>query len=230
MQPVSSAHEATEQQTLTDRVFQQIQQAIVRGEIKPGSKLSEADLASQYGVSRGPLREALSRLEARKLLLRTPNVGMRVVALSKTELIEIYQIREVLEGFATRLAAAHMSDADIQQLKQLLINHQAQHDLQEGRSYYQEEGDLDFHYRIVMASQNATLIDMLCGDLYHRVRLYRYQFSAKAGRALAAFDQHKQILSAIEARDGELAELLMRRHIASARVNIENYQPSAEQN
>jgi DNA-binding GntR family transcriptional regulator len=227
---MSVTPDVLEQQTLTDRVFQHIQDAIVRGEIKPGSKLSEAELATQYGVSRGPLREALSRLEARKLLLRTPNVGMRVVSLSKAELIEIYQVREVLEGFAARLAAQLMSDAEIQQLKYLLLNHQDQNELQEGRSYYQEEGDLDFHYRIVKGSQNTTLIDMLCGELYHRVRLYRYQFSAKPGRALTAFDQHKQILSAIEARDGELAELLMRRHIASARVNIENYQLSAEQN
>ncbi len=207
--------------TLADKVFGQIQDAIVKGELKPGSKMSEADLAARYGVSRGPLREALRRLEGRKLLTRIPHVGVRVISLSFDELIQIYQVREVMEGMACRLAAEHMTAEEIAGLRALLAQHEKQAELQEGRAYFQNEGDFDFHYRIVQGSKNAVLSQMLCGELYHRVRLYRYQFSVTEGRPHKAFGEHHRIIEAIEARDGEMAEFLMRRHISSARRNIE---------
>ena len=207
--------------TLADRVFAQIQDAIVKGELTAGAKISEAELTTRYGVSRGPLREALRRLEARKLLTRIPHVGVRVVALSIDELLQIYQVREMLEGMAARLAAVHVTPEEVQGLKALLQRHEQQSELQAGTGYYQEEGDFDFHYRIVKASRNDVLIQMLCGELYHRVRLYRYQFSATEGRPHKAFSEHHRIIEAIEARDAELAEFLMRRHISSSRQNIE---------
>jgi DNA-binding GntR family transcriptional regulator len=207
--------------TLADRVFSQIQDAIVKGELIAGAKISEAELTTRYGVSRGPLREALRRLEARKLLTRIPHVGVRVVELSVAELLEMYQVREVLEGMAARLAAIHATDEEVTGLKALLTRHQQQTELQSGKGYYQEEGDFDFHYRIVKASRNEVLMQMLCGELYHRVRLYRYQFSVTEGRPHKAFAEHSRIIEAIESRDGELAEFLMRRHISSARKNVE---------
>lgn len=209
--------------TLADRVFSQIQDAIVKGELKPGSKMSEAELASRYGVSRGPLREALRRLEGRKLLTRIPHVGVSVISLSFEELIHIYQVREAMEGMACRLAAEHMTPDEIDGLRKLLAQHEKQAELQEGRAYFQSEGDFDFHYRIVQGSKNAVLVQMLCGELYHRVRLYRYQFSVTEGRPHKAFAEHHRIIEAIEAGDGEMAEILMRRHISSARHNIENH-------
>ena len=209
--------------TLADRVFGQIQDAIVKGELKSGVKMSEVELTARYGVSRGPLREALRRLEARKLLTRIPHVGVRVVALTIDDVLQMYQVREVLEGMAARLAAQHATDEEVQSLKQLLQQHQQQTELQSGKGYYQEEGDFDFHYRIVKASRNEVLMQMLCGELYHRVRLYRYQFSVTEGRPHKAFAEHSRIIEAIESRDGELAEFLMRRHISSARKNIETH-------
>lgn len=218
---LSGAPVASESLTLADRVFSQIQDAIVKGELLPGSKMSEAELASRYGVSRGPLREALRRLEGRKLLSRIPHVGVRVISLSYEELIQIYQVREALEGLAARLAALHMTTEEVQGLKDLLARHEGQAEFQEGRAYFQEEGDFDFHYRIVQGSRNDVLTQMLCGELYHRVRHYRYQFSVTEGRPQRAFSEHHRIIEAIESRDGEMAEILMRRHIASARKNIE---------
>ena len=209
--------------TLADRVFGQIQDAIVKGELLAGAKISEAELTTRYGVSRGPLREALRRLEARKLLTRIPHVGVRVVELSIAELLEMYQVREVLEGMAARLAAQNATDEEVDSLKQLLQQHQQQTELQSGKGYYQEEGDFDFHYRIVKASRNEVLMQMLCGELYHRVRLYRYQFSVTEGRPHKAFAEHSRIIEAIENRDAELAEFLMRRHISSARKNVETH-------
>lgn len=217
------ADSGTEALTLADRVFSEIQNAIVRGELAPGSKMSEAELAARYGVSRGPLREALRRLEGRKLLTRIPHVGVRVISLSFEELIQIYHVREAMEGMAARLAALYMPVEEVQGLKDLLARHEKQAELQEGRAYFQEEGDFDFHYRIVQGSRNEVLSQMLCGELYHRVRLYRYQFSVTEGRPQKAFAEHHRIIEAIEARDAEMAEILMRRHISSARANIENH-------
>ncbi|WP_133490915.1 GntR family transcriptional regulator [Alcanivorax sp. 24] len=207
--------------TLADRVFARLQDDIVRGVIAPGTKVSETDLASRYGVSRGPLREALRRLESRKLLERVVHVGTRVTSLSFDDLIEIYYVREALEGMAARLAAENMSDEEVRGLTALLGQHEQQQDLREDTAYFQREGDLDFHYRIIQGSHNATLIQMLVGGLYHLVRMYRYQFSTVSNRPQKALNEHRRIVEAIEARDADLAELLMRRHISRARENIE---------
>ncbi len=227
MKAVSSAPESLDVDatglTLADRVFTAIQDAIVKGELRAGSKISEADLATRYGVSRGPLREALRRLEGRQLLSRVPHVGVRVMALSYTQLLEIYQVREVLEAMAARLAAERMDATQVQALRQLLHLHEQQAELQQGRAYFQSEGDLDFHYRIVQGSGNDVLIQMLCGELYHRVRLYRYQFSLTEGRPHKAFREHHRIIDAIAEGDAEMAGMLMQRHIAAARRNIEEH-------
>ncbi|MCH2557497.1 MAG: GntR family transcriptional regulator [Alcanivorax sp.] len=207
--------------TLADRVFARLQDDIVRGVIAPGSKVSETDLAGRYGVSRGPLREAIRRLESRKLVEREVHVGTRVASLSFTDLIEIYYVREALEGQAARLAAERMSDQQVAGLYQLLAQHEQQQDLREDTAYFQREFDLDFHYRIIQGSHNQTLIRMLIGELYHLVRMYRYQFSTTANRPQKALHEHRRIVEAIESRDAEMAELLMRRHIGRARENIE---------
>ena len=212
----------TETSTLADRVCQQIITAIVKGEIKAGEKISEPELARTDGISRGPLREAIRRLEGLRLVESRPNVGARVVQLSVKELLEIYRVREALEGMACRLAAINMSDDEIKALRTLLDQHQAGIEQQEGQAYFQKEGDLDFHYRIVMGSGNSKLQELLAADLYHLVRMYRYQFSLSSSRPTMALREHHQILDAIESRDEELAELLMRRHISASRRNIES--------
>ncbi|MCU7816277.1 MAG: GntR family transcriptional regulator [Candidatus Thiodiazotropha sp. (ex Lucinoma kastoroae)] len=206
--------------TLTDRLFDTLQRAIVEGEIAPGSKISEPELARQHGVSRGSLREAIGRLEARKLVERKPNIGARVVTLSYEQLIEIFQIREALEGMATRLAAQNMSDQEIKALQVLLEEHGQQIEEQQGQAYFQKQGDLDFHYRIVQGSKNHHLIGLLCDDLYHLLRMYRYQFGMRSKRSRQAYDEHHYLLNAIVARDPEMAELLMRQHIRSSRRNV----------
>ena len=210
-----------ETRTLADRVCDQIATAIVKGDISPGQKISEPELARNYGISRGPLREAIRRLEGWRLVERKPHVGARVVELSARELIEIYRVREALEGMACRLAAIDMPQDEIDRLRVLLDGHEASVDQLDGRSYFQKEGDLDFHYRIVQGSRNGKLLELLGGDLYHLVRMYRYQFSVSSSRPKRALKEHRQIVDAIEARDPELAEMLMRRHISNARKNIE---------
>ncbi|NVK41269.1 MAG: GntR family transcriptional regulator [Oceanospirillaceae bacterium] len=211
-----------ETRTLADRVCEEIVTAIVKGELPPGHKISEPELARTYGISRGPLREAIRRLEALRLIERKPHVGARVVKLTAAELVEIYRVREALEGMACRLAAECMTDDEIGELRALLDKHEQGVEELEGRAYFQKEGDLDFHYRIVQGSKNAKLLEILGSDLYHLVRMYRYQFSVSSSRPKRALKEHRQIVDAIDARDPELAEMLMRRHISAARRNIED--------
>ncbi|SHN17163.1 transcriptional regulator, GntR family [Pseudomonas asturiensis] len=216
-------------ETLSEHVFRRIQAAIVKGEIAPGSKISEPELARTYGISRGPLREAIHRLEGQRLVVRIPHVGARVVSLSHAEMIELYEIRESLEGMACRLAAERMTREQIDELRQVLDTHERDAAFQAGVGYYQQEGDFDFHYRIIQGSGNRTLSQMLCGELYQLVRMYRIQFSTTPNRPRQAFAEHHRILDAIAERDGELAELLMRRHIGASRRNIErHYQAATE--
>jgi DNA-binding GntR family transcriptional regulator len=207
--------------TLSDRIFEQIQTAIVRGEIPAGSKISEPELAKAHGISRGTLREALSRLEERHLVVRSPNLGARVVTLSVEELVDIYQIRESLGGMACNLAAQHMTDDEIADLRKLLDAHETSINEDQGLSYYQQEGELDFHYRILKGSRNSKVIGILEGGLYQLMRMYRYQYSIRSPRPYQALREHRRIVEALEERDSELADLLMRRHIRSALISIE---------
>ena len=220
--PLQDAHQ--DSRTLADQVVERLQDDIVLGVLPPGTKLGEAELAARYGVSRGPLREAIRRLESRKLLERIPHVGTRVATLKLEDLIEIYRVREALEGMAARQAAENMSQAEIAGLWELLALHEQQQDLQEDTAYFQRAGDLDFHSRVIQGSPNRTPIDLLIDGVYHRVRMYRYQFSMTANRPRKALAEHRHIVEAIEARDGEMVELLMRRHISRARQYLEERQ------
>ncbi|NAW34227.1 GntR family transcriptional regulator [Halomonas alimentaria] len=220
MKPAEAESSSPEVRTLAERVFQQLQDAIVRGEMAPGSKITEPGLSRTYGISRGPLREAMRRLEAHRLIERVPHVGARVVKLSMKELLELFDVREALESMAARLAAEHMTAEEIAGLREVLAMHERQADLKKGEAYFQREGDLDFHYRIVQGSHNRMLVTMLCDDLYYLVRLYRTQFSASGSRPQRAFVEHHRIVDAIEAGDAELAELLMRRHVSASRSNV----------
>jgi len=207
--------------TIPERVFELLKEAIVEGRIAAGSKISEPELARAYGISRGPLREAIGRLEACGLVVRRANVGARVVTLSSTQLLEIFHVREALEGMAARLAAQNMDAAEIVDLRRLLERHAQQIERDATHAYFQREGDLDFHYRIVQGSHNARLIELLCNDLYHLVRLYRYQFGMRSKRGPKAFVEHAHIVDAIERRDAEMAELMMRAHVRASRENVE---------
>ncbi|KAA0889103.1 GntR family transcriptional regulator [Oryzomonas rubra] len=212
---------------LTDRIFDLLQDSIIKGEIPAGSKISEPELAKAYGVSRGTLREALSRLEERHLIVRSPNHGARVISLSYEELIDTYQIREVLGGLACSLAAQNMTGDEIGELRRLLDEHEKSIEEDHGLSYYQKEGELDFHYRILQGSRNKKLLVILDGGLYQLIRMYRYQFSTASPRPYLALKEHRRIVDAIEERDSELADLLMRRHIRTARINVEERHKSA---
>ncbi|SDW59442.1 GntR family transcriptional regulator [Marinobacter mobilis] len=207
--------------TRADEAFDCLQTAIVKGELAPGEKIGEVELCARFDLTRGPLREALGRLESRGLLVRRPHAGVKVVSVSAEELLELYRIREVMEGLAARQAAERMPEDEIRALQSTLDSHEHLIEQAKGQAYYQAEGDYDFHHRIATGSRNTKLAQMLLGDLYYMVRMYRYRLSTSAGRPHMALEEHRRIVEAIARRDGELAEFLMKRHINAARCNIE---------
>lgn len=210
-----------EVQSLVDMVAERIEGAIISGTLEPGSRISEQALAAAMGVSRGPLREAIRRLEGRKLLERTPNIGVRVASLSLKDLKELLEVREALESLACSLASLNMSDAEIAALASLLDDHGEQKSVRDGTGYYQESEDFDFHFRIVKGSGNNRLAQMLLDDLYYLLRVYRYKSSTKPGRAKQAFREHRAIVDALTRRDPEAAERAMREHLRNARKFVE---------
>ncbi len=218
---VISPMKRVEAHSLVDDIAQQLETAIVSGELRPGTKLSEQGLAKTLGVSRSPLREAIRRLEGRKLIERTPNIGARVAQLSPTELYDLLVVREALEGMASRRAAENMTEADVARLRELLHEHALQQEASAGAGYYQQGRDFDFHFLIIRASRNDRLIAMLCDDLYDLLRVYRYNSSTKPGRAKKALEEHEAIVEAIASRDGDRAEDAMRRHLRNARAHLE---------
>jgi DNA-binding GntR family transcriptional regulator len=205
-----------EQGTLADMASHRLAHSIVTGELAQGQKLNEAELAERFGMGRGPLREALRHLEGIRLVKRIPNAGARVVILDRKTMADLYEVREALEGMACRIAATQMTELEITQLSALLDQHEQQIKQEHGKVYSQSEGDLDFHYQIVRGSRNAMLMEMLGSEQYQLLRMCRYRTSRNEQRTQPALLQHRQIVEALSRRDGELAELLMRRHIQGA--------------
>lgn len=213
MQPLTSTN-------LSMLAFDRLEQAIMSGELKPGERLSEVTLARRYGISRGPLREAIGRLEGRKLVERQANQGARVVSLDQAQILDLLVIRESLEGMACRLAATRIRAGEIKRLHRMLDGHARDAQVVAGKGYFQGGGDLDFHYRIVRASGNARLIKMLDEDLYSLLRLFRQRLSTAPGRPAQALVEHRAVLAALEARDPDAAETAMRTHIRNSRASI----------
>lgn len=204
--------------TLADRAYDVLSDAIVRGELPLGARISELALSRKFAISRGPLREALRRLEGRKLVEVKPNVGARVVSLTTRDIVELYQIREALEALACQLATERMTDQEIDELDALLAAHEQNPD--EGRASSRASEIPDFHTAVVRGSRNRQLIDLLCGELFDLLRVYRFRSSGASGRTPRAFQEHRDIAAAIRLRDAEKAATLMRRHVRQSRLNV----------
>lgn len=204
--------------SLANEAFTKLVEAITSGEFEPGEKLSEAELARQLGISRGPLREALQRLEGR-LVTRTPRLGVRVINFGREDLEQLFLVREALEGMAARLAAERMSDSELDLLGELLSDHARQPELAAGQAYLQRSEDEDFHFAIVRSSRCERIEQLLLDEVYYQLRIHRLRSSARPGRAVAALGEHREILSALQARNPDVCEETMRRHIRNARLS-----------
>jgi DNA-binding GntR family transcriptional regulator len=205
--------------SLVQRAFEALEESIVRGAIKPGSRLFEAGIARELAISRGPIREAIRRLEERGLVIRTHLKGAVVLELSADEVLELSLIREQVEGLAARLAATRVTADDVRELEGLLAGHQQRTEERGFVEYFQPVGELDFHYRIVKGADSDRLLRLFVREIYYPIRLYRFRSSTQ-GRAKAALQEHWAILDAIRSRDAELAERLMREHVARSRNTL----------
>jgi DNA-binding GntR family transcriptional regulator len=160
------------------------------------------------------VREAIRRLQGIRLVTREPYLRARVVALEAETARELFEMRLALEGMACRLAAERMTDDEIQSLVADL-ERARQHTLR-GTARQKPAAVFDFHERIVVGCRNSMIHSALCGELYHLLRMYRRRSGAVPERKQDAYQEHWQIVRAIRARDGELAESLMRAHVGRA--------------
>jgi DNA-binding GntR family transcriptional regulator len=210
---------SSESSSLVDSVIGRLENDIITGRLPAGARLAEQVLADRLGVSRGPLREALRRLEGRRLIVRTHNLGARVASITHEDLVELLVVREALEGLACRLAARAMTADEIADLERTVALQIEKERNAEYSPEYQSP-NLDFHLRIVKGSRNGKIYDMLYGDPFYFLRVFRYRSSAIAVRTPLALAEHRAIVAAIAARDPDTAETAMRTHLRNAHANM----------
>lgn len=203
----------TQDWSLADRVYWLLKKKIVEGEIPLGTRLVEKDLASRLDVSRSPLREAIQRLQFDGLMRIVPRKGSYVVDFSEKELLDIFQVREQLEGLAVQLAAETITVAQLDAMEQKLVL--VQEILSDDKASYPMEVDRDFHDAILEDSGNKQLAEII-QTLQGRLQLLRQRSGAVPGRALCALNEHFGILEALRAGDGELARKRMCEHIRNS--------------
>jgi DNA-binding GntR family transcriptional regulator len=201
-----------------EQVCDRIRAAILGGELKPGSRLTEQDLAAELEVSRTPVREAIRQLEVERLVTRTPFVGVTVAQLTPEEVIELLEIREVLEGLVARLATKNMDSVHLQRLKKLM--QELGTSARKGDVAAYLEHALAFRRVLVECCRSATLSEHVLA-IENRLRLTGSRTALLPGRMEAAIQEHQKLLDAIASGDAEAAEDLNReriRHIRDAVV------------
>lgn len=194
--------------TLSTQAYDHVFDMIMSGELEPGAVLNEVELARRLDMSRGPVREAIRRLEGRKLVTREPQQKARVIQLGPAQAKELFEFREGLECVACRLATGLLTDEQLEAFEARLETAQAK-----GPRF-------DFHVAVAEHCGNSRIREFLTGDLYDLMRIYRRWSGASEGRGEEAFVEHWQILRAMRARDANLAESLMRSHVQRATARI----------
>lgn len=184
--------------------------AIDTGIYKPGDRLVESELAERFGVSRTPIREALQRLETQSLLTRDGR-SLIVASLDHNQMAELYVVRGELEGLAARLAARHATDEEVRVLRQMVEDDRALL----GDPSALARANRRFHKQVHLASHNRFLVQQL--DLVHRsMALMATTSLAIEGRGELALEEHRKIVEAIAAGDGDGAYRALRDHISVA--------------
>lgn len=202
--------------TLVPRVYDQLRKAILRGQLAPGTRLVENRVAADLGVSRTPVREAISRLLAQGFVKELGN-GVRVVADMATEIDEIFGIRQVLEGYAARLAAANATDAELAEIEEVcqISNRAVDATAVNERAAFNNI----FHSAVAKASHNDRLIKII-GEFYQYAITEEMLPFLNRDESRAHVKQHRDVAVALKRRDGDAADAAMRRHIADVLGSI----------
>lgn len=214
------AYEATtdtiDHRTLRERVYDYIRDEILAERLAPGSELNEVALAQALGVSRGPVREALGRLEAAGLITIRPRRGAVVRSLSAQDFLEAYQVREALEVMAVRLAVPRLTGGDLDRLRELIDEMSACGEDDVERFF---EANAGFHELFFECSGNGMLQDtyrQVCVHLdRHRLRSLRLR-----GNLQRSISEHREILGVAESRDAEGAARLIGEHIRVPQIRL----------
>ncbi len=202
-----------------ERVLAQIRS----GELRPGDRLIETDLAGRLRISRTPVREAIRQLEADGLVVHVPRVGATVRTLDYSEVMELYEMRTVLEATAARMAARAASDIEISELEE--INADLAAATGDPRRAY--ELNRLFHETLAKAAKNRFLIESM-GALQKALLILGTSTLADRARAEEAVSEHGAVLKALRARDGAAAEAGMRAHLeASHRARLRQLRSAA---
>ena len=202
--------------SLADQVFEHLERDILSGVFKRGDIITESRLSSELGVSRTPIREALRRLEQEHLIEETGK-GAMVIGISEDDLEDIFLVRSKLEGLVCRFVAEKHTESQLNELRETV-------ELQE---YYVSKNDPDrikqmdnqFHELIYKISGKTIFLEILA-PLHNKIQKYRKAAVTNPSRALESVAEHRAILDAIAASDGEKALELSIRHIENAYHHI----------
>lgn len=205
--------------SIREVVLYELRTAIFTGDIKPGDRLVENNIATAMGVSRTPVREALRQLESEGLAVNIPRKGTVVRGICIEDAIEIYDIREVLEGLAVRGACLHISRIDIRELKEIIENMKKLIDNNEEKEYVEVHNR--FNRIILDACHNKRLISQMEYIYEYLQSLRKISLMTKA-RKLEALKEHIEIVDAIEIGNEELAEERARAHVRRAKMSFES--------
>ena len=197
---------------LRDVVFNTLRQAILRGELKPGERLMEIQLANKLGVSRTPIREAIRKLELEGLVLMIPRKGAEVAEITEKNMLDVLEVRRALEELAVKLACERITEEEIQELKDAADTFQKI--LSEKDITKIAEADEAFHDVIFKSTGNDRLIQLL-NSLREQMYRYRLEYLKREEYHPQLLEEHQQIIDRITRKDQSEAAELIDRHIGN---------------
>lgn len=201
---------------LREIVFETIRNAIVSGDLKPGERVMEVQMAESLGVSRTPVREAIRKLELEGLIIMLPRKGAYVADLSVKDLTEVMEIRSVLEGLAAGLASIRIDAVEIEELEIYALKFHKSIEEDVDALILR---DFEFHEAIFRASRNERLIQ-LNNNLIEQVQRFREIYHKKVNKPKESSREHYAIVEAISNGDVDKAEKLTRIHIENTEKAI----------
>ena len=202
---------------LRDVVFYTLRQAILKGELEPGERLMEMQLAEQLGVSRTPIREAIRKLELEGLVLMIPRRGAIVAKITEKDLRDVLEVRSSLERLSTELACERMQDETIAELKQ--AQEAFKEALNQNDITLQAQRDVEFHDVIYKATGNLRLIQML-NNLREQMYRYRLEYLKHDLAHQTLIEEHEAIIEALSKRDKETATKIIVRHVYNQELTV----------
>jgi len=204
---------------LVDEATQALRDAILSGRLPAGTRLRQTELAARLAISRTPIRDALGRLQQEGLVEILPAAGVRVAVLNLREAAELYDVREVLDGLAARLAARRADATALAVLAKSLARMARCFDRDESNQWF--AAHVAFHDAIFRAAGNARL-QAMSSVVRLSIRHFHPLLLRTANRLEDALREHRAIFDAIAARDEPAAERLARAHIANAKEIVLN--------